>query len=65
MVCVWFEVCGLWCVVWCGGVVGGCVCVCGDFELCLWLIVLGGKDSQVECVAGAAHLPNDFGGVPR
>ena len=73
MVCV----CGLRCVVcgWCvggeewwwggwvggGWVGGGCVSV--DFELCLWLIVLCGKHSQAESVAGAAHLPIDYAGV--
>ena len=63
----WEEVVG-----WGGGVVDWVVCVCmwvscvcGDFELCLWLIVLCGKHSQVESVAGAAHLPNDYAGVPR
>ena len=53
-VCMWSEVCGLW-----------LVCGCGDFELWLWLIVLSGKHSQVESVAGAAHLPNDYAGVLR
>ena len=59
---------------WVGGLVGGwvggwvgvvcVVCVvCGDFELWLWLIVFTGKHSQVESVAGAAHLPNDYAGV--
>ena len=49
-----------------GGLVGWCVgCVCGDFELCLWLIVFCGKHSRVESVAGAAHLPNDYAGVLR
>ena len=46
---VWVEVVGM---------VVSCV-VCGDFELCLWLIVLCGKHSQVENVVGAAHLPNE------
>ena len=49
VVVVWMEVVGM---------VVSCV-VCGDFELCLCLIVLCGKHSQVESVAGAAHLPNE------
>ena len=56
-------------VVWCGGFgwwLGGVLCcVFGDVELCLWLVVLCGKHSQVESVAGAAQLPNDYASVPR
>ena len=70
-VCVWFESGGLWLVCgWGGGwkvgwLVGGCACVSVDFELCPWLIVLCGKHSQAESVAGAAHLPIDYAGDLR
>ena len=72
-VCVWFEVCGLWLGVWVGGggvggwCVGGCVwCVGGggvlaNSKLCLWLIVLCGKHSQVESAAPAAPQKFFFG----
>ena len=36
-----------------------------DFELCLRLIVLCGKHSQAESVAGAERLPNDYAGDPN
>ena len=68
-------VCGLrvWFVVgvWVGGgwkvgwLVGGCACVSVDFELCPWLIVMCGRHSQAESVAGAAHLPLDYAGDLR
>ena len=49
---------------WVGGLVGWCVwvgvlCVCGDFELCLWLIVLCGKRSQVQSVGPMARGSRD------
>ena len=59
--CGWVEVgvMGWWVEGWvvCVWV---CVCVSVDFELCLWLILLCGKHSQVESVA---DLPNDSAGV--
>ena len=66
-----FEVCG-WCMGgvggWCGGLVGGgwvVSVVSVDFELYLRMSDLCGKHSQVESVAGAAHLPNDYAGIVR
>ena len=56
MVAVVEMCCGvLCCVVWCGCGCGCGVCVCG-----VWL---SGTVCQVESVAGAAHLANEYAGV--
>ena len=50
---------GGWCAGWWGGVGEGRRCVC----VCLWFVVV--LCCQVESVAGAAHLPNDYASVLR